>query len=300
MNSPLVSIIILNWNQPDATIECLNSVKAISYPNYEIIVVDNGSQDDSIPCIKRSHPDVRIIALPQNTGYARGNNEGMKASHGDLFLILNNDVVVSPDFLEPLVDQSESWPRVGALSPKILSAKDPKHAEYSGFKSINPFTGRGFMRKGNVESYGEIEETGIMHGAAFLVKRKVAQETGLLYEDYFLYYEEVDWSYRIRNKGYKIVYVGVSVVYHYGSKSHAENSTQKTRWLNRNRIIFARRRLSLPMMLVFSAYLFLFSMPFNILKFMVTLKIDHLEAYLKGVYCGLTEKDVYKLNRVSL
>ncbi|MEX1240910.1 MAG: glycosyltransferase family 2 protein, partial [Cyclobacteriaceae bacterium] len=132
---PLVSIITVNYNQTQVTRELLASLRNITYPSVEIFVVDNGSIDDSILSLREEFPDINIIQTNSNLGFAGGNNVGIKASRGEFILLLNNDVEVTPRFLEPMVEIFERYPKAGMASPKVLYP-DGKTIQYAGARSI--------------------------------------------------------------------------------------------------------------------------------------------------------------------
>ena len=171
-----VSIISINYNQAEVTCEMLSSLQKLTYPNVEIIVIDNGSPTDPTQIITSSFPDIKYIRSNHNLGFAGGNNLGIKNSTGDYIMFLNNDTEVDPGFLEPLVQLFESNPYAGLASSKILYHNSDDVIQYAGSTSINPFTGRnkriGFMEKDSGQ-YESIRETDLGHGAAMMVPRKV-------------------------------------------------------------------------------------------------------------------------------
>ena len=141
-SQPKVFIIILTWNRLSDTLECLESVKKIVYPNYEIIVVDNGSTDGSAEAIARRYPEITLVKNESNLGYAAGNNRGMEtALHMgcDYVFLLNNDTTIDAVCLDELVNRAESDPRVGAAGPKIYLHQDPSTVWYAGGEICKPF-----------------------------------------------------------------------------------------------------------------------------------------------------------------
>src|SRR5688500_13304900 len=139
---PLVTIITINYNQLKLTCELLDSLRRVTYPAIEIIVVDNHSKEDPTTVIREKYPEVKLIVSMENLGFAGGNNLGIKASSGDYLLFLNNDTEVHPGFLEPLVALFEANPNAGAASSKILYHDSGETIQYAGSTRINPFTGR--------------------------------------------------------------------------------------------------------------------------------------------------------------
>ena len=140
---PLVSIVSVNYNQPEATLDMLDSLSKLTYPNFEVIVVDNASTSGDISIIKRHHPDVQLIISDENLGFAGGNNLGIKASQGDYIMLLNNDTVADPGFLEPLVHKflSELKPGAGEWTNNHFTKLENfgKHNDFVGACGIKVF-----------------------------------------------------------------------------------------------------------------------------------------------------------------
>jgi GT2 family glycosyltransferase/acetyltransferase-like isoleucine patch superfamily enzyme len=283
---PLVSIVTVNYNQTNVTRDLLISLRNITYPAIEIIVVDNGSADDSIKVLKGEFPEIKLILTGKNTGFAGGNNIGIKAGTGDYFLLINNDVEVTPGFLEPLVDCFQKNPKVGVASPKIVYFNRDEKIQYAGSSRINPFTGRG-KRFGYLEKdtgqYDFDLKTELGHGAGLMTSKAVLESVGLLPEEYFLYYEEHDWTESAKRKGYEVHYVGTSKIYHKESISTGKNSPLKTYYLSRNRILFAKRNSSRSEFLLSIFYIWAIAAPKNILSFLVKGDTKNLNGYLKGL-----------------
>jgi GT2 family glycosyltransferase len=207
--SPLVAIIVLNWNGKGDTIECLESLRKVTYPNFNVLLVDNASTDGSVELFKRDHPDIELLVNEKNLGFAGGNNVGIRRAleeGADYLLLLNNDTVVCPDFLGGLVDIAEGDPRVGIVGPKICFYSDPEKV-WSAGGSINMFTGRigndgeGLAQK-DLKGTKEVD---YVSGCALLVKSGVVERIGPMDERYFLYFEETDWNLRARRLGYACV-----------------------------------------------------------------------------------------------
>lgn len=243
---PLVSIVTVNYNHSDITMELIESLSHCTYPNIEIIVVDNASPADNPRRIKERYPYITLHESVINYGFAGGNNLGIMRSRGAFVLILNNDTVVEPDFLEPLVKKFQDHPEFGAISPKIKYFYKRDTFQYTGFTEINKWTirnktiGEGEVDKGQ---YDMDRETAYAHGAAMMIPMSVIKLVGMMSYEFFLYYEEADWCIRIRKAGYKIGYVYKSVVYHRGSTTTGNDSALKTHYLTRNRIVFMRRNI---------------------------------------------------------
>lgn len=243
---PLVSIVTVNYNQSATTIDLIESLSQITYPNIEIIVVDNASKNDDAKVIKEKFPRIVLVESIINYGFAGGNNLGIMRSRGEYVLLLNNDTIVEPNFLEPLVNKFQEHPEIGAISPKIRYYYKKDTLQYVGFTEINKYTNRNITLGDGELDVGQYEvdkETAYCHGAAMMVPMKVIKEVGMMSYEFFLYYEEADWCIRIRNAGYQIFYVHNSLVFHKGSVTTGKNSALKTYYLTRNRIVFMRRNI---------------------------------------------------------
>ncbi len=243
---PMVSIITVNYNQPEVTAEFLTSLKKVSYPSLEVIVVDNGSTKGISEEIKALHPGLIVIKSPQNLGFAGGNNKGIASSKGEYLLFLNNDTEVDPGFIEPLIETFRKNPKIGMVCAKLVyfNSKDKNTIQYAGGHGINPYTGRGGAR-GYMEvdkgQYNDVSITNHPHGAAMMVPASVVRQCGLMPEIYFLYYEELDWAENIKRHGYQLYYCGLSKVYHKESVSTGKNTPLKMYYMTRGRLLFVRR-----------------------------------------------------------
>lgn len=291
---PLVTIITINFNQTGLTCELLASLRKLTYPAVEVIVIDNCSDEDPTPVITGSYPEVKLIVSPENLGFAGGNNLGIKASKGDYLLFLNNDTEVNPDFLQPLVALFESNPRAGAASSKILYFNSGETIQYAGSSRIDPFTGRskriGYMEKDHGQ-YSSVCETDLAHGAAMMVPRRVIEHVGMMPEFFFLYYEEVDWCESIKKAGYKIYVVPESKVYHKESMSIGKGSTLKTYYMTRNRLLYMRRNTAGFKKMTWILFFLLFSLPKNALMYTMKRDLEHAKAFWRGLLWNLTHLD---------
>ncbi len=288
---PLVSIITVNYNQSEVTCALIESLNKITYPNFEIIVVDNHSTEDDPTIIKKRYPEVVYIANPINYGFAAGNNYGLMRARGDYILLLNNDIEVPPGFMEPLVEKLEKNPGIGAVSPRIKFYYQPDTIQYAGYTPINPVTMRnfaiGYWEKDRGQ-YNEDRETAYAHGAAMMVPMRVVKEIGLMSYIFFLYYEEADWCARIKKAGYKIYYVGSTYVLHKESVSTGKMSPLKIYYQNRNRIVFMRRNIQGKEYVYGLLYQLFVAIPKNALKFLLKGKISFFLAYYRAIGWHIT------------
>ena len=216
LEKKLVSIIIVNWNGLDYIKKCLCSLKAVAYPNYEIIVVDNGSADGSVNFIQDSYPHVNIIRNDINLGFAEANNIGYAQVKGEYVLLLNNDTECKEDFLDILVDVIERENNIGCVQPRIMQMDKPEYLDSVGSYMLP--TGflyhLGFCKEYDEALYGQLKEIYSAKGACMLLKKKVLSETGLFDKDYFAYFEETDLCHRVWLAGYRILYIPEAVIYH--------------------------------------------------------------------------------------
>lgn len=281
---PLVSIITINYNGVKLTSELLLSLQKISYPNYEIIVVDNASSENPEP-LKEQFPYIALIKNQTNTGFAGGNNAGFRVAKGKYFLMLNNDTEVHPDFLQPLVGKLESDPGAGAVSSKLLYYHSEGIIQYAGSTLINPYTGRNQFigqKQKDCEKFNTCCETPYTHGAAMMVSRKVVEEVGMMADLYFLYYEELDFCERIREAGYSIWFVGNSVVYHKESMTVGKENPLKVYYMTRNRLMFMRRNVKGLKLMISLAFFTCVSVPRHMVTYLLRRRIDLLKAFFRG------------------
>lgn len=292
--SPLVTIITINYNQLLLTCQLLDSLRKVTYPSLETIVIDNNSNEDPTAVISKNYPEVKLIVGKENLGFAGGNNLGINSSHGEYLLFLNNDTEVDPGFLQPLVNLFETNPNAGAASSMILYYDSADTIQYAGSTRIDPFTGRskriGYLEKDNGQ-YNTVKETDLAHGAAMMVPRRVIDEVGMMPEFFFLYYEEVDWCESIKKGGYKIYVVPDSKVYHKESMSIGKGSTLKTYYMTRNRVLYMRRNTAGLKKFTWILFFLFFSLPKNALMFTLKRDAQHAKAFWKGLAWNFTHME---------
>lgn len=287
---PLVSIITVNYNQSAVTKDFLRSLLEISYTEIEIIVIDNGSPNDTAEKLAEEYPHIQLILSSENLGFAGGNNLGVKVAKGKYCLFINNDTEVEPDFLEPLVERLENNPDIGILSPKIKFHHTPDTIQYAGYTPYHPITLRqhliGFRQKDDGQ-YDVGGYTFAGHGAAMMVPMSVIDEVGMMAELFFLYYEEHDWCERIKMAGYKAYYEPKSTVWHKESISTGKESPLKAYYITRNRILFARRNVRKAQRWITMLYLFTL-VPLNFsIRYLRHKQFDLLREAWKGTLWNL-------------
>jgi GT2 family glycosyltransferase len=305
MEYPLVSIITVNYDHPEVTLALLSSLRLVTYPNIEIIVVDNASPNDDPAILKSSYPEIIFIQSPINLGFAGGNNIGIRKARGEYLLFINNDTEVEPGFLEPLVAKCESDSKIGAVSPKIKFYDHPNTIQFCGQAPMNHYTMRSYGIGHGVIDNGQFDkdsQTHFVHGAAMMVPRSVIIKVGLMPECYFLYYEELDWCARIKQAGYQLWYVHSSVILHKESISTGKLSPFKTYYLNRSRILYLRRNVKGITFVVATVYQLLVAIPKNLTVFLLKKDKGHFKAYCRMLIWHLNHlfsKEIHANQRLN-
>jgi hypothetical protein len=287
---PLISIITVNYNGLKYTEELLNSIQKQSYKNIEIWVVDNASKENPVPYFNENYPEIKTIHSEKNRGFAGGNNLAIKEAKGDFLFFINNDAEITEGVLEKLVALFYNNTKLGMASPMICYYKAPPSVEqdfiqYAGMTEVHPVTARNTILSERTYDEGQHKlpfTTAYAHGAAMMIKREVIEKVGLMYENYFLYYEELDWSARIRRLGYEIMVEPRAKVYHKESVSVGTISPLKTYYLNRNRILFMRRNVT--NILPFLIYLTTIVIPKNLIFFILKGQIAHARVFIKAIW----------------
>ena len=269
-SDPRVSFLTVNFNQPEVTRELLESLQQLTYPKWECIVVDNGSEPSRLPRYVEHYPQVSYFQTGENLGFAGGNNFGLAHCSGDFIFFINNDTEVPPGLLEPLLHLAAGQKSIGAISPRILYYHSPDRLQYAGTSALNPLTLRNETRGHQCQdgpAFHVNEPTYFGHGAAMMVPRMVIERVGTMRALYFLYYEELDWMYRIRQAGFDIWYCGETYVWHKESISTGKNSPLKAYYLTRNRLLFARLNFKGLQRLANWLYFSLVALPKNFLSY---------------------------------
>ncbi len=299
---PLVSVVSVNYRQEAITCDMLDSLRQILYPNYEVIVVDNGSNADQSALFRQHHPEVQVLRSSENLGFAGGTNLGIRHSKGEYILLLNNDTIVPPDFMAPMVEVLEQEERAGITSPKIFYYDQPDVIQYAGATSIHPVTGRGTKighRMQDDGSYGEVRPTALCNGACMLVRRRVFEEVGLLPEIYFMYYEEHDFCEHARQRGWQCYYTGTAYIHHRQSMTMGRQNPLKTYYLFRNRWLFMRRIRHDFRYYLFVCYFLLMGVPKNIVRHLLKREFDHVQSILKGIGWNIQHQKINPYEHIN-
>jgi GT2 family glycosyltransferase len=251
MNKLKVAVVILNWNGKGFLKKFLPSV-TINMPDYaELIIADNNSSDDSISFLQQNYPHLRIVQNKKNGGFAKGYNDALKQIDAQYYVLLNSDIEVSPRWIEPIIEMMDQDPDIASAQPKILSYHQKEYFEYAG-------AGGGFLDaygypfcRGRMfdtieqdqGQYDDITEIFWASGAAMFVRADVYWQLGGLDERFFAHQEEIDFCWRAKRQGYKIMYNGHSRVYHVGGGTLSKHSSQKTYLNIRNNLIMLYKNL---------------------------------------------------------
>ncbi len=286
MRAPLVSVITVNYRQAEVTCALLRSLRALRYPNLEVIVVDNGPTEDSRRVFAEHFPGLKIIVSRENRGFAGGNNLGLREADGDFLLLLNNDTEVADGLLENLLRRFDT-PGVGAVSPKIRYFDQPDRIQYAGFTPVNPLTGRNqAIGKGELDrgQHDTARATPYAHGAAMMLSRAALEHAGEMPEEFFLYYEELDWCASIRRAGFSVWYEPAASVLHKESISTGRNSPFKTEMLTRSRLRFMRRNFGGLRLGLFYLFFGAVSFPAGLFRRAAQGNWADLRAFWRGVF----------------
>lgn len=245
--APRVAILILCYNGIDDTLACLESLRQVEYPQgcFEVIVLDNASQDATPARVREHFPDVTVIENGANLGFAAGNNVGLRYAleHGfEYALLLNNDTEVQPNFLQGLIETAERDPAIGVVGPTIYYAEQPDLI-WSAGGWIDWRRGTSSMRGGNERDQGQysaVADVDFVSGCVLLCKRAVLERAGLLDERFFMYYEETEWCVRIKRAGFRIIHSPHTSVIHKIPLNARFDKEYLAYYMTRNRLLFLR------------------------------------------------------------
>lgn len=288
-----VSIISVNFNHSYVTEALLESIsRTNSYPQIEIIVVDNGSEVNPVPGWIEKFPDVQFLRSEKNLGFAGGNNLGIARATGDYLFFVNNDTEFTEGLVTTLVQTLDEHEGVGMVSPRIHYYQQPGLLQYAGFTEMNYATGRNHCIGQFEQDHGQYNHvtgvTGFCHGAAMMVRRAAIEKAGMMAEHFFLYYEELDWGARIRRAGYTAWVQMEALIYHKESVSVGAGSALKEFFMNRNRILFIRRNAPAAKKPVFWCYFLAVVMPRNIIRYLKEGNAGFTRILLKAVWWNIT------------
>jgi len=247
---PKVSVIVLNFNGKEYLKNCFESLKNQTYPNYEVIMVDNASTDESVEYVKKGFPWVRVFQNKENLGFAGGNNAGIKQATGNLIALINNDAVADKKWLEELVKVITVSPKIGIVGGKIYYSDPPDRCWFAGGNFYLPF-GRGAQIQ---EKKDRVKEVDWITGCAILFRGKVIEKIGLLDSGYFIYFEDMDFCLQAKRSEYKIIYTPEAVVWHGEAGTTKRFGSKKLYYEYQSKFRFILKNLSLAQ--IISALMF--------------------------------------------
>jgi GT2 family glycosyltransferase len=281
-SSPKVAIVVLNWNGVNKAIECVEQIRRIDYPNYEIIVVDNGSKGDDVKIlIEKYGNSIPVIANKENYGLSKGRNAGiMRALNRDAeyVQILDNDVLVAPDFLTQLVNVVQGEPTIGIAGPIIYHYEEPNKIAYAG-RYINYWTG--FIKtrgKDEIDNgqYKDVVDMDCATGGTMLITRNALQKVGLLDERFFFWFEDMDYCTRAVKARLRVVLVPMAKVWVKDIKKDKESRESQTDekttifgyYFIRNRFLLMKKHCSSPQMLTSTICFIIFDASHLLMKYL--------------------------------
>jgi GT2 family glycosyltransferase len=276
-----VSIIIINYNGKNLLMKCIKSIKRFTtYPNYEIIVIDNNSTDGSIEMLSKKFKDTKIIKNSSNLGFSKACNIGIKKSKGEYILLLNNDVeILEKDWLKGFLEVVKEKD-VGIVGCKLIFP-DGKLQHAGGYILPNAVTNNyGYDKP--PDKFSARREVDTVSGAALLIKREIIEQIGLLSEEYFMFYEETEWCKRCKERGYKIIYSPKPILMHDESKT-VNKYYKKRELIEKSRMIYIKRN--------FRAFDYILAIPFEILYLFFSI--------YKGTFLDILKAYKYFLDNIS-
>lgn len=295
-----VTAIVVNWNGMQDTLRCVDSLRTQDYACLRILVVDNASTDGSTGAVRRAFRDIDLLALSENRGFAAGANRGIRwALDGgaDYILLLNNDVVADRRLVSELLKAAAEKPAGGILGPKIYFTDSPRMIWAAGGR-VGRWSGRtwhvgiGEKDKGQYDAFRAVD---YLPGAGQLIRQSVFRAVGLLDESYEMYYEEVDFNFRARQRGFEILYVPSALLWHRVSASiGGERDPRITYYMTRNRIWFMRRHISGSRLGLFMS-IFLAESSARLLFYLGRGEADRVRAVIRGLRDGLGSMGRFRL-----
>ena len=299
--NPSVAVILVNWKKYTLTSKCIDSINKSIYKNFKIILIDNQYTEKYLIELKNKHKDIIVFKDKSNLGFTGANNIGISyalENDFDYIMLLNNDTEVEANFILPLIERLEENFFLAAVQPLILNYYS-KNTIWNAGGKLNKFFGTTQTRLNNKKLNPKLvfnDFTDWISGCCILIKSEIVKKTGLLDEKFFAYYEDVDWSLRMKGLGYELGFVKESIVYHHGSSSSKDNNKKegnlsaKVHYFNiRNHILFLKKHKKL-----FNLFGIVF---FQVLKitaytiyFLIRFRFNKLSMVFKGIKHSLNNK----------
>ncbi|MEN5194449.1 glycosyltransferase family 2 protein [Sphingobacterium faecium] len=276
-----LSFITVNYNGLSDTRALLDGIDRISFSfPFEVIVIDNGSSQDEYALLKAEFPFIKGGYSSDNLGFAGGNNQGIGMAQGEFLYFINNDTLLPEEAdaqIVAMLSFLQQNPTVGGITPKIKYVDPPEMIQFAGCTPLTAITLRnkqiGYKELDHGQ-YDQNTEIPYLHGAAMLIPHRVVKEIGLMPEEFFLYYEELDWSCQI-TKQYRLFYFAGAWIYHKESASTGVDSPFKIYYLTRNRLLFAYRNRTGITQILALLYLLLVANTSKMCSFMINRKWKH-------------------------
>ena len=293
-----IAIIIVNWKQYELTINCLLSLEKLEYKNFKVIIVDNESNFEKVNKIKSGFTKVEVIESKENLGFASANNIGIKyaiKNKIEYLMLLNNDTEVNKKFLAPLLNSFKNDNLLGAVQPLIMNYNNRAKVWNAGGYLNNFF---GFPYTNNKIKNKNLQIDWIT-GCCIVLKTKVIKKAGLMDEDFFAYYEDVDWSLRIKKLGYKLGVVDSSVIFHHGTKSSNNsnfegNLSPFVHYLNIRNHIYLIKKHGDKFNFIGVVFYQFFKIFFYSIYFLLRLRFNKLKMVYNGFIDGINYKQIKK------
>lgn len=241
MSEPCVFTVILNTNRREDTLACLASLEQGTYKNHKIIVLDNNSNDGSVPAIQSTFPFVQIIPLTQNLGYAGNNNVGIQAAlnqGADWVLVLNEDTILDPNCVPQLIQAGQSNSHIGIVGPLVYHHNEPQVIQSAGGKMGRDWQSWHLgQNEQDHDQFASTHEVDWISGCAILVRREVIEQVGMLDERFFYYWEETEWCLRAKKSGWRIMNVPQAKLWHKGVQRDYQPNPSVTYYATRNHFL---------------------------------------------------------------
>lgn len=246
MPQPSVSIIVLNYNNREDTLECLRSLQHLTCRRVTVILVDNSSTDGTVEAVRHEYPQLTVIETGANLGFTGGNNVGIDyalSSGAEYIMLLNNDTVVAPDMIDIMIDAMQQDPSIAVSGPTIYYYDQPEIVWSAGSRvdwkrGLTSMLGIGEEDKGQ---FGQLPRpVDFVTGCALLARRDVWEQVGLLSNDFFMYYEETEWCVRAARAGFRIAHIPTAMMWHKISLEARETSPHTVYYMTRNRLLFLK------------------------------------------------------------